>query len=76
MTDSAVSPHYDYPVKERACTKVTNHTLNFELNLSAPDADNLDKIKEHLNQIFILTQGTAINVDYFRQSSNTNSYCA
>lgn len=63
-------------IKERVCTKVVNHTLNFEINLSASQADNLDKIKEHLNQIFILTQGTAINVDYFRQSSNTNSYCA
>ena len=73
----SVSPYNsEKSVKERVCTKVVNHTLNFEVNLSATQADNLDKIKEHLNQIFTLTQGTAINVDYFRQSSNTNSYCA
>ncbi len=75
-----MTPIYDstpsYSVKENSCKKTTRYTMSFELNLSSLNESELDKIKQIVNDILVLTQQSSINVDYFRQNSSTNSYCA
>ena len=83
MNENSISPMTpisdnmsSYAIKENICKKTTRYTMNFELNLSAPNESELDKIKQFVNDILVLTQQSSINVDYFRQNSSTNSYCA